>query len=116
MTDDQNSRRSSPRVKCRWQVKCVTEQKKMFMTNSINISQGGVLIVTPVPFKTGDRLYVEIAGIISGRTHLIKAVGKVAYFSVSSDNLMQIGLEFISHLGIDDLKFIQTYVKVMLNG
>ena len=88
----------------------------MFMTNAINISQGGVLIVTPVPFKTGDRLYVEIAGFISGKNHVIKAVGQVAYFSVSSDNLMQIGLEFVSHLGIEDVKFIQNYVKAMLNG
>lgn len=113
---EQDSRRASPRVKCRWAVRCVTEDKKTFDTRAVNISQGGISVITPVPFKNGDRLYLEIAGYMNATQHLIKVVGSVAYFSVSSGDGMQIGLQFISALNITDSKFLQQFVKNSLGG
>lgn len=115
MTEDgAKSRRAVPRVRCRWQVKCVTENKKTFDTKTINISEGGVQIFTPVPFKKGDRLYMEISGYLGGQSHLIKVVGEGVYVSLSSTEGMQLGLKFVSQLKVEDLKFIRTYVKSML--
>jgi|GEM_PF-1255448 len=111
-----DTRRSSPRVKCRWQVKCVTEQKKTFTTNAVNVSQGGIQIVTPVVFKHDDRLYMEIQSYVSGQSHIIKVVGLAVYFSVSTNNETHLGLKFISSLTMEDSKTLQRYAKVMLGN
>ena len=114
MAEDSDKRRVSPRVKCRWQVVCVTEQKKSFTTRAMNMSQGGVQIVAPVAFKKGDRLYMEIAGYMNGINHTIKVVGLVVYTAVSAGDEMQLGLKFVSNLPIPDSKFLQQYIKQML--
>lgn len=117
MTEEGNeSRRASPRVKCRWSVLCVTEQKKTFNSRAINISQGGIQVASPTAFKMGERLYMEIKGYLSAETHVIKAVGLVVYVSLASGDDMQLGLKFVSSLTIQDSKFIQQYVKTMMGG
>ena len=116
MFEESDSRRASPRVKCGWNVKCVTEQKKVFTARALDVSQGGIQVTSPVAFKKGDRLYLEIAGYMSGKNHVIKVVGLVVYISVSTTNEIQIGLKYISNLALQDSKFLQQYVKAMLGG
>ena len=113
--EDGEKRRATPRVNCRWNVKCVTEQKKAFNTKAINISQGGVQVIAPVAFKKGDRLYMEITGYLAGANHVIKVVGVVVYVSLSSSDDMQLGLKFVSNLAIQDSKFLQAFVKSMVS-
>jgi len=116
MTDSisYDSRRASPRVACRWRVRCVTEQKKVFETKVINISLGGLLVITPVSFAKGDRLYLEVHGFSQGQSHIVKVVGETVYFSIATNNQAQLGLQYVSDLSLADHKFIQQYVKLVL--
>ena len=108
-------RRAAPRARCKWPVKCVTEQKKTFEAKAINISQGGIQLASNFAIKKGSQLYLEISGFVQGVNKVIKVVGKVAYTGVSATDGMQLGLQFTSKLSVDDNKFILAYVKSILN-
>ena len=106
-----DKRRASPRVKCRWSMMCVTEQKKTFNAKCVNISQGGIMFTSPVSLNKGGQLYLEIAGYFSGAHHTIKVVGKIACVGISSGNEIQIGLQFTSKLSLECNKFLTGYIR-----
>jgi len=110
-----DSRRAAPRVKCRWPIKCVTEDKKTFAARAVNISQGGIQISVPIRFDKGKSIYMEITGYVNGQRHTTKVVGNIVYVGISPHNDFQLGLKFTSQLPPVDIKFISSYIRTMMS-
>ncbi len=102
-------KRATRRVPCHVRVK-VREGETIYESETLNISNGGILIATDHPLEVGTKIALEFQ--LPNTTELIGAVGKVAWIGgvPSGNRTTAVGVKF-SEIDPEHLKLIVAYVN-----
>lgn len=95
------------RVPCHLSVS-IKEGGTIYKSETLNISDGGILITTDHPLEIGT--HIDLSLVLPNREGPITAVGKVAWVSKSSDGRAGVGVKF-SRIDPTDLKAVVDYVN-----
>ncbi|MBI4820106.1 MAG: response regulator [Deltaproteobacteria bacterium] len=95
------------RVPCHLSVS-IQEGGTIYKSETLNISDGGILITTDHPLEIGT--HIDLSLVLPSHEGPITAVGKVAWVSKAADGKSGVGVKF-SRIDPSDLKQIVDYVN-----